>query len=151
MDKKKIDALIKILKDNDLSEITVEEGGTKITVRRGDITIVEGGAGPKEGPVMEIPGHEPDDETQRLEAAYRKVASPMVGTFYRAPSPDADPFVAEGDEVEAGQTLAVVEAMKLMNEIIAEEPGRIVKIAAADGEPVEFGQALLYYEPLTLA
>ena len=149
MDDKKIKKLIKILNDNDLSELTVEEDGVKITVRRGDITIIEGraGAGKPDGPIMEIPGHEEDDEANKLEARYSKVTSPMVGTFFRSPSPDADVFVEEGDTVDVGQTLAVIEAMKLMNEITAEEAGRIIKIAVGDGEPVEFGQPLFYYEP----
>ncbi|MFA5867859.1 MAG: acetyl-CoA carboxylase biotin carboxyl carrier protein [Actinomycetota bacterium] len=153
MDKKKIDELIKILKNNDLSEVTVEEKGVKITVRRGDITIVEGGTAPAVGlsspPAMDIPGHAEDKELQKLEASYCKIDSPMVGTFYRSPSPDADFFVEEGDVFDKGQTLCVIEAMKLMNEIQAEEKGRIVKISAENGEAVEFGQPLFFYEPVT--
>ncbi len=150
MDKKKIEELIKILNDNDLSEVTVEEKGVKMTVRRGDITIVEGGAaGPCATPAMDIPGHTEDKELQKLEAAYTKIESPMVGTFYRAPSPDADFFVEEGEVFDKGQTLCVIEAMKLMNEILAEEKGRIVKISAENGEAVEFGQPLFFYEPVT--
>jgi acetyl-CoA carboxylase biotin carboxyl carrier protein len=151
MDKKKLDELIKILKDNDLSEVTVEEKGVKMTVRRGNITIVEAGAGQTAAhtPSMEVPGHPKDEELKRMEAAYRKVESPMVGTFYRSASPDADMFVEEGDIFDKGQTLCVVEAMKLMNEILAEEKGKIVKVAAEDGEAVEFGQPLFFYEPVT--
>lgn len=150
MDKKKIDELIKILNDNDLSEVTVEEKGVKMTVRRGDITIVEGVSGKPaaQAPVMEIPGHPEDEELKKMEAAYSKVESPMVGTFYRAPSPEADVFVEVGDIFDKGQTLCVVEAMKLMNEIQAEEKGKVVKIAAENGEAVEFGQPLFFYEPV---
>mgnify|MGYP001812221804 FL=1 len=71
----------------------------------------------------------------------------MVGTFYRASSPDADPFVEEGSVVEAGQTLCLVEAMKLFNEITAERPGRITQIAVENGEAVEYGQLLFLVEP----
>lgn len=151
MDKKKLDELIKTLNDNDLSEVTVEEKGVKMTVRRGNITIVEGGtAYPVANmPAMEIPGHPEDEELKKMEAAYSKVESPMVGTFYRSPSPDADVFVEVGDVFDKGQTLCVVEAMKLMNEILAEEKGKIVKIAAEDAEAVEFGQPLFFYEPVT--
>ena len=154
--KKKIDELIVILKKNDLSEITVEEGGVKITVRQGDITIVEGGAGAA-GKLPHLGGHASaaktadqagSDETAELEAKYATLVSPMVGTFYRSASPDADAFVEEGDTFEAGATLCVVEAMKLMNDIVADEAGRVVKIAAVDGGPVEFGQTLLFFEPL---
>ena len=72
----------------------------------------------------------------------------MVGTFYQAPAPDADPFVKLGDKVSVGQTLCIVEAMKLMNEITAEEAGVIREICGVDGEPVEFGEPLFYYEPV---
>jgi acetyl-CoA carboxylase biotin carboxyl carrier protein len=150
MNRKKLDELIKILKDNDLSEVTVEEDGVKMTVRRGNITIIEAGAGQQTAasPPMEIPGHPEDKELKKMEAAYRKVESPMVGTFYRSPSPDADVFIEEGDVFDKGQTLCVIEAMKLMNEIQAEENGRIVKITAEDGEAVEFGQPLFFFEPI---
>ncbi len=72
----------------------------------------------------------------------------MVGTFYAAPNPDADPFVKVGDEVMAGETLCIVEAMKLMNEIAAEEMGIVREVCVEDGEPVEFGQTLFYVEPI---
>lgn len=71
----------------------------------------------------------------------------MVGTFYQAPAPDADPFVKVGDEVKAGQTLCIVEAMKLMNEITAEEDGIVREVCGKNAEPVEFGQPLFYLEP----
>jgi acetyl-CoA carboxylase biotin carboxyl carrier protein len=76
------------------------------------------------------------------------VEAPMVGTFYRAPKPDAAPFVSEGDVVKEGQVLCIVEAMKLMNEIEAKVGGRIVKVVAENGQPVEFGQPLFLMEPL---
>jgi len=75
------------------------------------------------------------------------VRSPLVGTFYVAPSPDADPFVRVGDEVEAGQTLAIVEAMKLMNPIVADEAGVVVEVLVSDAESVEYDQALLLLRP----
>ncbi|MBE3583754.1 MAG: acetyl-CoA carboxylase biotin carboxyl carrier protein [Limnochordaceae bacterium] len=84
------------------------------------------------------------DEPQQV-----PVVAPMVGTFYRGPSPDAPPFVEVGSRVTAGQTLCIIEAMKLMNEITAEVAGRVVAILAEDGEPVEYGQTLLLIEPET--
>ena len=77
------------------------------------------------------------------------VVSPMVGTFYCAPKPGADPFVRVGDVVEAEQTVGLVEAMKLMNPVVAEAPGRVVEILAGSGQPVEFGQPLIALEPVT--
>ena len=75
------------------------------------------------------------------------VLAPLVGTFYRASQPGAKPFVQEGDVVELGQTVCIVEAMKLMNEIAAGESGKVVEITVEDGEPVEFEQILMYLEP----
>src|SRR5437867_11820343 len=76
------------------------------------------------------------------------ITSPMVGTFYRAPAPDADPYVEVGDSVEVGQTVCIVEAMKLMNEIESEVKGRIVEILVQNAQPVEFGQKLFLVEPI---
>ncbi len=76
------------------------------------------------------------------------VTSPMVGTFYRAPAPDADPYVEVGAVVEVGQTICIIEAMKLMNEIESEARGRVVRILAENAQPVEFGQKLFLLEPV---
>jgi acetyl-CoA carboxylase biotin carboxyl carrier protein len=154
LDKKKVQELIKIMKDNDLSEVTIEEGGEKITVRQGNITIVEGDAAaepayhPARSPVTHVSGQENEGGDPEMEAKYLKILSPMVGTFYRAPAPGADAFVEDGEIFEKGATLCVIEAMKLMNEITAEEKGRLIKGAVPDGDPVEFGQTLLYFEPV---
>jgi acetyl-CoA carboxylase biotin carboxyl carrier protein len=77
----------------------------------------------------------------------KAITSPMVGTFYRAPAPDADPFVENGDTVEPGQTVCIIEAMKLMNEIEAEFKGRVVQVLVENAQPVEFGQKLFLVEP----
>jgi acetyl-CoA carboxylase biotin carboxyl carrier protein len=76
------------------------------------------------------------------------VLAPLVGTFYRSPSPGAKMFVEEGDTVDAGQTVAIVEAMKLMNQVTAEQAGKVAEIVAKDGDWVEFEQVLMYLEPL---
>ena len=76
----------------------------------------------------------------------RPITSPMVGTFYMAPSPDAAPFVEIGSEVNVGDVVCIIEAMKLMNEIKSEEAGKIIKICVKNGDPVEFGQVLMYVE-----
>jgi acetyl-CoA carboxylase biotin carboxyl carrier protein len=78
----------------------------------------------------------------------KAVVSPMVGTFYRSPAPDADPFVEVGDVVEVGQTVCIIEAMKLMNEIEAEFRGRVVQVLVENAQPVEFGQKLFLVEPI---
>ena len=76
----------------------------------------------------------------------KPITSPMVGTFYKAPSPDASPFVTVGDMVATGQVVCIIEAMKMMNEIEAEVSGRVVEICVADGQSVEYGQVLMYVE-----
>lgn len=82
------------------------------------------------------------------EVPYKEIVSPMVGTFFRAAAPDADPFVNEGEVVEKGQTVCIIEAMKLMNEIPMEEKGKIVKILVENTQSVEYGQVLFLYEPV---
>lgn len=86
-------------------------------------------------------------EPEAAPLAENVVVAPLVGTFYRAPEPDAPPFVAEGDLVEAGQQVALVEAMKIMNAVQADHAGRVAKILAKDGDMVEFGQQLMVVEP----
>ena len=81
-------------------------------------------------------------------SSQKAVVSPMVGTFYRSPAPDADPFVEVGDVVEVGQTVCIIEAMKLMNEIEAETKGRVAQILVENTQPVEFGQKLFLIDPL---
>ncbi len=87
------------------------------------------------------------EEKEAIKGAF-SIKSPLVGTFYRAPAPGAEPFVKEGDLVEAGQVVAIVEAMKVMNEIEADRRGRVLKILVEDGEPVEYGQDLILLSPL---
>ncbi|WP_157406730.1 acetyl-CoA carboxylase biotin carboxyl carrier protein, partial [Actinomadura rubrobrunea] len=94
-------------------------------------------AGAVPGPAQE-PARAPADED---DGTFR-VESPLVGTFYRAPSPGARPFVEVGDEVEEGQQVAIVEAMKLMNAVTVDRPGRVVEVLVSDAEPVEYGQPL---------
>jgi acetyl-CoA carboxylase biotin carboxyl carrier protein len=127
-----------------LHEIEVDRGGLRVRVRRGApaaatvamplpvaATIAAG------SPVAD---HVPADHHTTIEA-------PMVGTFYRASSPTADPYVREGDVVKQGQILCIIEAMKLMNEIESKVSGRIVTILVENGQPVEYGQPLFVVDP----
>jgi oxaloacetate decarboxylase alpha subunit len=140
--------LVRIVQESGVAEITVEEAGMRVSVRRREEP--EAGSAPTPAPsapteadIAQLqPGGEPvTDGSVRVEA-------PMVGTFYRAPSPGAPPFVEEGAAVAAGQTLCILEAMKLMNEIKAELDGVIRKIHVANGDAVEFGQLLFEIEPV---
>lgn len=87
-----------------------------------------------------------EEEEDYSDERYVTITAPMVGTFYRAPSPDAEPFVREGDRIAQGDALCIIEAMKLMNEIESEVNGRIVKILVENGEPVEYGEPLFIVE-----
>jgi oxaloacetate decarboxylase alpha subunit len=144
MDIEQVKELIKALEHSKLSEVTVEEDGVKITVRKDGAGKVEIGSGSETAaPASSGIKEDVSAETNGL----KQVVAPMVGTFYRSSSPDHDPYVEENSEVEIGQTLCIIEAMKLMNEIEAEEKGIIKKILVENGSPVEFGQPLFLYEP----
>jgi acetyl-CoA carboxylase biotin carboxyl carrier protein len=96
-------------------------------------------------PVAELPKETPTPSV--VDQKWTAVTSPMVGTFYRAPSPDEAPFVEIGDAIRKGQPVCIIEAMKLMNEIEAEISGQVMEIAVTNGEPVEYGQTLLWVKP----
>ncbi len=137
----KIKELLKSLENTSLEEIELEAEGFKLKAkfkREGVVQPVKGALEPK--PQVE-------EVKEEKEKEYFVVESPMVGTFYRAPSPGAEPFVKEGDYVEKGQTLCIIEALKVMNEIESEVSGIVRKILVENGQPVEYGQPLFYIEP----
>ncbi|MDY0088556.1 MAG: acetyl-CoA carboxylase biotin carboxyl carrier protein [Coriobacteriia bacterium] len=158
VDVNQIRELIKIVELSEVNEVMVEEGGAKVVVRRGAPGAVVESAAPAAGGDASKPAEgggsadTPTDVTvhdaSERPASWKSIVAPMVGTFYRSPSPGADAFVAVGDAVEEGQALCILEAMKLMNEITAEEPGVIREITVGNAEPVEYGTVLFYYEPL---
>jgi acetyl-CoA carboxylase biotin carboxyl carrier protein len=138
--------LIRLVKRSGIGELEVSAHGR--TVR---ITARSGSAPPAASPAVAT-SPSPAPAAPRPEAAVRteetaSIASPMVGTFYRAPAPDADPYVEVGDVVEVGQTVCIIEAMKLMNEIESEMRGRVARILVENAQPVEFGQKLFLIEP----
>jgi len=140
-----VDQVVDLAVRHNLAEIEVEADGTRIRVVREHAPAA--GAAPRvEAPATPLAqaAAAPAESTAHLVP----VEAPMVGTFYRAPKPDASPFVSAGDVVKEGQVLCIVEAMKLMNEIEAKAAGRIVKILVDNGQPVEFGQSLFLMEPL---
>ena len=143
---KEIKDMINLMNENNLTELEVEKDGVRIRLKRG-----QGGAyekavefapssvsAPQETPVT-VPG--------KVEKNTVEIKAPMVGTFYRAPSPEAPPYVNIGDTIDAGQVVCIIEAMKLMNEIKSEVKGKLVDIQVENSEPVEFGQALFVIEP----
>ncbi|TKS59955.1 MAG: acetyl-CoA carboxylase biotin carboxyl carrier protein subunit [Nitrospira sp.] len=147
---KQIQDLIDLLRRNNLTELELERQGVRIRVR------LEVGVKPVTASVQESVPSTPQQTSHPATTtgpsaeettAMVTIASPIVGTFYRSPSPDADPYVEEGDFVKKGQVLCIVEAMKLMNEIESEVDGRIVKILAESTKSVEYGQALFLIDP----
>ena len=146
-----IEKLAKIITDNGLTEISMEDGEQAITIRKDlpevvvSSTAAQGAAvSAVSEPVASTTGKEVTSATPVSQG--RPITSPMVGTFYMAPSPEAQPFVEIGSEVNVGDIVCIIEAMKLMNEIKSEEAGKVVKICVKNGDPVEFGQVLMYVE-----
>jgi oxaloacetate decarboxylase alpha subunit len=137
----RIREVVRIVQETGIAEIAVEEEGTRVSVRRTE----EPAPVESPGPASAVPP-EPVAAAPETDGAIR-IEAPMVGTFYRAPQPGAPPFVEEGDAVAPGQTLCILEAMKLMNEVKAEIEGIVRAIHVQNGQPVEFGQPLFDLEP----
>lgn len=148
IDLDQIRELIDLLIEKGINEFAIEREDIKVKIRRG-AAEVSGPTGPVQHVVAAPPAEAGADEAQRA-GEYDGcviVNSPMVGTFYRSPEPEADPFVEIGSHVSEGTTLCIVEAMKLMNEIVAESTGEVVAIFVESSEPVEYGQRLFAIRP----
>lgn len=143
MDVEKLKKFIEFMKENNICELEVEDGGGRIKLKinsnnQHPVII------PQMTPVLQQ--STPENKKNETKEGTVEVKSPMVGTFYRAPSPGAKPYVEIGDSIKPGDVLCIVEAMKLMNEIKAEIGGKIVNIPVENGEPVEFGQVMFIVE-----
>ncbi len=155
VDINQIRELVKVAEESGVGEIIVEEEGVRIAVRMPDqMGTVDVEAPAALTPQVAAPAPEaipapaaPDEDNPDRPATWYAVEAPMVGTYYESPAPGEPPFVQVGDEVAAGETLCIVEAMKLMNEITAEEMGTVREVCLADATPVEFGTVLFYIEP----
>jgi len=148
VDISQIRKLIRLIQRTDVSEIEVTEGGQTVRICRNTGTQIMQQSMP---PVMmaSAPVVEPASQAQtEIRQSEHLLNSPMVGTFYRSPSPDADPFIHEGSKVKKGDTLCIIEAMKLMNEIEAEYDGRVESILVNNATPVEYGEALFVITPI---
>lgn len=159
MDLNYLKKVIKILDSSNLNEIEIEEEGLKVRLSKGSgapaAQAVHAAMPVMQAPVQQEAPQKPSTEKseaktesseESIPSNVYEVKSPMVGTFYRAPSPDADPFVNVGDDVKQGTVICIVEAMKLMNEIEAEVTGKIVKILVEDAQAVEYNQPLFLVE-----
>jgi acetyl-CoA carboxylase biotin carboxyl carrier protein len=138
--------LMGLLKDTDVTELQIEKDGVKVKIKRekffGHLELP-----PNMHEKREIKKEEVVVETE-AEGRLLTVTSPIVGTFYRSPSPDAEPFVDVGTRIKKGQVLCIIEAMKLMNEIESEVDGVIVRMLVDNGHPVEYGEPLFLVEPI---
>ncbi len=160
METREIKALLALMREYELVELEIDDK------KKGKVRLVRSGAGqnaahspasaqPTAVPVLPTPARHVRAPAARdagkpiafeLAENERLITSPMVGTFYRASSPDAAPFIEEGDSVRKGQTLCIIEAMKMMNEIEAEVAGRVIKVLCENAQPVEYGQPLVVIE-----
>ena len=148
MDIRKIKKLIELLHDTDVAEIEISEGEESVRITRGSTNQVVVQTPQMSAPkTIAVPQAEPqqaaDEPSEALAPAGHQVKSPMVGTFYRSPSPDAAAFIEVGSEVKKGDTICIVEAMKMMNQIEADTSGKIMAILVDDGDAVEFDQPLV--------
>ncbi|HTM91613.1 MAG TPA: acetyl-CoA carboxylase biotin carboxyl carrier protein [Flavisolibacter sp.] len=157
MDFKQIQELIKLVNDSNIGEVTIEQKEFRLTIKQKE-EVTQMVAGPMQAPVFaqqqqtsstSTPAQTP--EKPKLESTTPSntitIKSPMIGTFYRRPSPDKPIFVEVGDEVSPGKVVCIIEAMKLFNEIESEVKGKIVKILVEDASPVEYDQPLFLVEP----
>ena len=153
MDLRKLKKLIDLVQESGIAELEITEGEEKVKIVRTGrggqealVTSTVPAAAPAAVPAL--PAAQPGPTPEALPAAPEGhvVKSPMVGTFYRAPSPDAKPFVEIGDAVKAGQTICIIEAMKLMNEIETDHDGVVKAILVENGQPVEYGEPLFVIE-----
>jgi acetyl-CoA carboxylase biotin carboxyl carrier protein len=135
--------LIDLLRETDITELQLEKDGTKVRIKR------ERMLSPMEIQLQRFSSLQEKVTPQTVEEETRliTITSPIVGTFYRAPSPEAAPFVELGSRVKKGQVLCIVEAMKLMNEIESEIDGTVIKILVENSQPVEYGEPLFLIEP----
>ena len=152
MNLKEIKEIIALMNENELAEIEIERDGLKLKLKKSSLEASVMSGKPVQYSLEKIPSptttQQPVPAGESSKKNEAEIKSPMVGTFYRAPSPEAPAFLEVGQTVEIGQVVCIVEAMKLMNEIKSEVRGKVKEVVVENGEPVEFGQTLFVVEPL---
>ncbi len=147
MEIKDLRALYRFMKNTDIEELELEDEKGKVRIKRRPTAIQ---LEPQQRPVAveRVPSEAPPPERVSTgeRANIKVITSPMVGTFYRAPAPDADPFVDVGASVSPGQVVCIIEAMKIMNEVESEYTGKVVSVLVENGQPVEYGEPLFEVE-----
>lgn len=150
MNIKEIKEMINLMNENNLMELEIEKDGMRIRLKKTPSGI-EALSGPLIDAVEktpQVPIKESPEVIEKIKVRTIEIKAPMVGTFYRAPSPEAPPYVEVGQIIEPGGVICIIEAMKLMNEIKSEVKGKILEILVDNAEPVEFGQPIFLVEPL---
>ena len=154
MNTKEIQDIINFIKKTDLDDVSIETENYKIRVKKNSSSISEKVVHKSEIPkIIEKKETVVEDTTTESITNEEKagnniiIKSPMIGTFYKSPNPESDPFISEGDTIKPGQTICIIEAMKLFNEIESEVTGKVVKVLANDSSPVEFDQPLFEIDP----
>ena len=150
MNIKEIKEMINLMNENSLGELEIEKEGMRIRLKKTSSGVGELGTGViiEREKISESTGVGRASEAAAAASKTAEIKAPMVGTFYRAPSPEAAAYVESGQVIEVGQIICIIEATKLMNEIKSEVKGRIIEIIVENAEPVEFGQPLFLIEPL---
>lgn len=156
MDFNELRELLTVINQTDIAEFTLKSGDFELVLRKSTTTDRQPAlAAPEASVAAAMPtllaspplSLVPPSAPPRLADRFIDIISPMVGTFYRSPAPDESPFVETGERIRLGQTVCIIEAMKLMNEIESEVMGEIVEILVSNGEPVEYGQVLMRVNP----
>ena len=155
MNTKEIQDIINFIKKTDLDDVSIETENYKIRVKKNSSSISEKVIHKSEKP-LKIDKKESVIQKEQIETKAEPevkasnnviIKSPMIGTFYQSPNPESNPFISEGDIIKPGQTICIIEAMKLFNEIESEVSGKVVKVLANDSSPVEFDQPLYEIDP----
>jgi len=150
MNIKEIKEMINLMNENGLMELEIEKDGMRIRLKKtsSGIDSLSGPILVEKENVSQVSEKQPMATLERMSIKTVEIKSPMVGTFYRAPNPEAPPYAEVGQVIEPGQVICIVEAMKLMNEIKSEIKGKILEVLVDNAEPVEFGQPMFLIEPL---
>jgi|TARA_B110001452_G_scaffold96573_1_gene79874 acetyl-CoA carboxylase biotin carboxyl carrier protein len=147
MDIRKVKKLMELLEQSGMSEIEIKEGEESVKISRyGNTPLQPQSFIQQPLPTSQANATPPSSTTEALSLNINSITSPMVGTYYSAPSPTAKPFVSIGQQVKEGDTIGIIEAMKIMNQIEADQSGVVVNILVKDGDAVEFGQPLIVIE-----
>jgi acetyl-CoA carboxylase biotin carboxyl carrier protein len=157
IDFKELSELLAAIATNNITELTLKNADFELSVSKGNpvftttsisattISDVDRQLGSTPAPDIQLVADRAD--TPSIDKQWVEIKSPMVGTFYRSPAPDEPAFASIGDRIRVGQTVCIIEAMKLMNEIEAEAAGQVMEVLVENGQPIEFGQTLMYINP----